>query len=118
MDVHSGTGTYVLDIPDDASNDSISGPTDKEDESDAEMAAQTNNDDDDNDDNNDHGDGPSPSHELPIIAISDIPCDPPVTQEEDIRLAEGGLVENVEVSLSEGGGKENGESETGDKNQD
>ena len=35
-------------IPDDASDDSISGPTDKEDESDAHMVAQT--DDDDNDD--------------------------------------------------------------------
>jgi len=28
-----------------------------------------------------------------------------VTQEGDTRLVEGGLVENVEVSLNEGGGK-------------
>ena len=55
------------------------------------MAAQTDvdhedNDGDDTNDNDDHGDGPSPSHGLPIVAISDITCDPPVTQEEEIRL--------------------------------
>ena len=37
---------------------------------------------------------------------------------KEIRLDEGDLVENVNVSLSEGEAKEYGESETGDKNKD
>ena len=86
MDVHSGTGTQILDLSDD-SEETVAGPTDIDD-----------------DDNDDHGDGPSPSHGLPIIA-SGIPCDPPVTQEEEIKLDEGDLVENLNVSLSEGGQK-------------
>ena len=48
----------------------------------------------------------------------EMPCDPPVTQEDETRLAEGDLVENLNVSLSEGGAKEHGEGETGDKNKD
>ena len=74
MDVHSSTGTHILDLPED-SEETVAGPTDRDDDSDADMAGPTDLDDDDNDD---HGDGPSPSHGLPII-VSDIPCDPPVT---------------------------------------
>ena len=128
MDVHSGTRKDVLDNPDDASDDSVSGPTDKEDESDTEKAAQTNEDNDD-DDNDDHGDDQNPSPALHIVVVSDvgaseagvtsdIPCDPPVTQEEEIRMDAGVQVKNENVSLSEGGEKENGESESGDKNKD
>ena len=109
MDVHSGTGTQILDLPDD-SEETVAGPTERDDDSDADMAGPTDIDDDDNDD---HGDGPSPSHGLPFVAISDIPCDPPVTQEEEIRLDEGVLVENINVSMCEGEEKEYGEVETG-----
>ena len=41
-----------------------------------------------------------------------------MTQEEETKLDDGDLVENLNVSLSERGEKEHGESETGDKNQD
>ena len=85
----------ILDLHED-SEETVAGLTDRDDDSDADMAGPTDINDDGNDD---HGDGPSPSHELPIVTI---PCDPPVTQEEDIRLAEGGLVENLDVNMCEG----------------
>ena len=74
MDVHSGTGTQILELPKDF-EETVVGPTDRDDYSDVDMAGPTDIDDDDNDD---HGNGPSPSHGLPIIA-SDIPYDPPTT---------------------------------------
>jgi len=128
MDIYSGTGTQILDLPDD-SEETVAGPTERDDDSDADMAGPTDIDEDD-DDNDDHGDDQNSSSPVQIVSVSDvvggseagvaseIPCDPPVTQEEETRLVEGELVENVEVSLSEGGGKENGESEIGDKIQD
>ena len=114
MDVYSGTGTQILDLPDD-SEETVSGPTDRDDDSDADMAGPTDIDDDDNDD---HGDGQSPTHGPLIVDISDIPCDPPVTQEDETRLDEGELVENLDMTMCEGGEKENGEGQTGDKNKD
>ena len=37
--------------------------------------------------------------------MSVMPCDPPRTQEDDIRMDEGELVENINVSSSEREGK-------------
>ena len=96
MDVHSGTDTEFLEIHDD-SQETVAGLTDKDDDSDTEMVGPTNIDDDDG-----HDDDPSPSREHPIVGVSDIPCDPPMTQEEEIRMEERDLVENINVSLSEG----------------
>ena len=98
IDVHFGTGTEFLEIHDD-SEETVVGRTDKD------------------DDNADHDDNPSPLQEHPVVGASNILCDPPMTQEE-IRLDEGDLVENENVSLSEGVATKYGESETGDKNQD
>ena len=112
MDVHSGTGTEVLDLPED-SKDTVAGQTDRDDDSDVDMADPTDIDDDDNnDDSHDQHPGqPQIIVESGVAIVSEtdvatiIPCDPPVTQEVDIRLVEGDLVENVNVSLSEGGAK-------------
>ena len=49
MDVNSGTGTQILDLPAD-SEETVAGPIDRDDDSDADMAGPTDNDDDDNDD--------------------------------------------------------------------
>ena len=125
MDVHSGTGTEILVLPED-SEDTVAGPTDRDDDSNVDMAGPTDIDDDDNDDD---GDDQHPGQAQIIVesgvasaskagVATDIPCDPPMTQEEKIRLDEGDLVENLNVSLSEGGAKEHGEGETGDKNKD
>ena len=89
------------------SEETVAGPTNKDDDSDADMAGPTDIDDDD-DDNDGNDDGPSPND----VVASAIPCDPPVTKEDEIRLVEGGLVENLEVSLSEGEAKEYGKGET------
>jgi hypothetical protein len=115
-----------LNLPEDY-EDTVAGPTDRDDDSDVDMAGPT--DIDDDDDNNDDGHDQHPGQaqiivESGVANVSDadvattIPCDPPVTQEVDIRLVEGDLVENVNVSLSEGGAKEHGEGETGDKSKD
>ena len=96
MDIHSGTGTEILEIHDD-SEETVASPTDRDDDSNAEMSGSTDIDNDD-DDFDDHDDGPSPRLEHPTVGVSDIPCDPLVTQEEGIRLDEGVLVENLNVS--------------------
>ena len=83
------------------SEDTVAGPTDKDEDSDAEMACATEI-DDDYDDNDDHADVPSPSNEQQIVVAFDIPYEPSVTQEAETRMVEGGLVENLDVSLSEG----------------
>ena len=54
----------------------------------------------------------SPRTQRQPINVSNIPCDPLVTQEVDIRTDEGILIENVNLSMIEGDGKENGEDET------
>ena len=45
MDVHSGTGTEILVLPED-SEDTVAGPTDRDDDSDVDMAGPTDIDDD------------------------------------------------------------------------
>ena len=115
-----------MDLPED-SEDTVAGPTDRDDDSDVDMAGPIDIDDDDDNDDDGHDQHPSQAQiivESGVANVSEadvattIPCAPPVTQEVDIRLVEGDLVENVNVSLSEGGSKKYCECETGDKNKD
>ena len=54
----------------------------------------------------DNDDGPSPRPEPHAVGVTAIPCDTPETQVVVIRMDEGDQVENVNVSLGEGGAKE------------
>ena len=93
----------------DDSHETVEGPTDKETDSDvdadADMAGPTNIDDDLDGDEDD----PSPHPEHHVIGVPGMPCDPPVTQKDVIRLDAGDQGESETVSLSEGGKRTWGE---------
>ena len=74
-------------LHDDDSQAIVDGPTDKEDEFDADMVGLT-----DIDGDSDDKDGPSPRPEHHAVGVLDMLCDPPQTQEEEIRMDEGDQV--------------------------